>query len=124
MRKIRAIALALVLVMPVAGMVVLPGCATVSGIFQSDPVGASLLTMKDAYEASVHTAGRLYVQKVISEAQLRAFRDKANKFYTSYNIIVALHAETKLTENDARFKNLVAAFDALQALVATFTKGV
>lgn len=122
MRKIRAIALALVLAMPVAGMVVLPGCATISGVFQSDPVGASLLTMKDAYEASVHTAGRLYVQKVISEAQLRAFRDQANKFYTIYNIVVTLHAETKLTETDARFKNLVAVFNAMQALVTSFTK--
>lgn len=123
MKTLRAVALAVALVFaPIAGGVTLSGCASVKGVFESDPVGASLKTMKDAYEASVHTAGRLYVQKIISEAQLRAFRDKANKFYATYNIVVALHAETKLTETDARFKNLVVIFDAMQALVASFTK--
>jgi hypothetical protein len=121
-KTLRAIALALVLAMPVAGATQFVGCAAVGGIFESDPVGASLLTMKDGYEASVRTAGRLYVQGLITEAQLRNFVAKARQFHVSYTALVAVHEESKLTTDDVRFKSLTLAFNALQALVASFTK--
>jgi hypothetical protein len=122
MKQVRAFALALALMTPVAGMTVLPGCASVGGVFQSDPVGATLKTMKDAYESSVRTAGRLYVEKVITEAQLRRFRDEANKFYVAYTKVVAAHEEAKLSPEDPRVKNLQLLLATVEALVASFTK--
>jgi hypothetical protein len=99
--------------------VVLPGCGMT--IFQSDPVGASLFTIKATYESSVRTAGRLYVQGLISEAQIRKFRDEANKFYKSYTAIVTLNEERKLTDGDPRLVNLQVAVTALEALVLSFS---
>jgi hypothetical protein len=117
-KTMRAVALALAL----SGAVVsLPACATVSGVFESDPVGASLVTIKASYEASVRTAGRLYIQGLITEAQLRRFRDEANKFFVTYNKVVTAHAEAKLSTDDARVKNLKLSLTALEALVVSLS---
>ena len=119
---LRSIALALALSLPVAGMATLSGCAAVSGIFESDPVGASLITIKASYESTVRTAGRLYVEGVISEAELRKFRDQAVKFHKNYTALVALHAEGKLTnESDPKLTNLIVALTALETIVADFS---
>lgn len=98
----------------------LPGCSSISSIFQSDPTGATLLSLKDAYEASVKTAGRLYLNKQITEVQLRNFRDKANSFYAMYTSVVSAHAANKLTEEDPQVKNLKLAMAGLEALVSSF----
>jgi hypothetical protein len=123
MRKtFRALALALVLALPVTATTTLSGCASVSGVFQRDPVGATLLTMKDVYEASVKTAGRLYVQKQITEAQLRHFRDHANKFYAAYELAVVLHEQNLLVSGDVRLADLQKLLDAVRLTVESFTK--
>jgi hypothetical protein len=124
MRKtFRAIALAAALSMPViGGGVALQGCAAVGGVFKTDPVGATLLTMKDLYEASVRTAGRLYVQKQISEAQLRHFRDHANKFHAAYELAVVLHEQGVLVSGDVRLANLQKLLDQVTLTVDAFTK--
>lgn len=120
MKTIKALIVALILTMGLSmAPALMTGCST--GIFQSDPVGASLFTIKSTYEASVKTAGRLYVQGQISEAQLRKFRDEANKFYKSYTAIVTLNEERKLSPGDARIANLQLAVDALEALVLSFS---
>jgi len=98
---------------------VMSGCST--GIFASDPVGASLFTIKSAYESSVRTAGRLYTQGLITESQLRKFRDEANKFYRSYSALVTLNEERRLADGDVRLVNLQLAVDALEALLLSFT---
>jgi len=123
MKKLfRSVVLAATLAMPVTGLVVtLPGCAAVQGIFQSDPVGASLKTLKDTYEASVKTAGRLYVAKQISETQIRRFRDEANKFYTAYTELSTIHDIAGIKEGDVRIEQLGALLDVLVNMVAVFS---
>jgi hypothetical protein len=121
MRKsIRAIVLALMLAGMVSGPVAMTGCSSIGGVFETDPVGATLVTIKDAYESSVRTAGRLYVNKQISEAQLRQFRDEANKFHALYTAVVAEHEAQKLSPENAQFKALQLAIASLEALVTSF----
>lgn len=101
--------------------VVMSGCAAIQGIFQSDPVGASLKTTKDAYEASVKTAGRLYVQGQISEQQIRKFRDEANRFYRSYTELATIHEVQGVKEGDFRLEQLSTLLDILVNMVASFS---
>ena len=115
LRKTRALRVVLT-----ALLFLLVSCA----LYQKDPIGATLLTIKDSYEATVRTAGRLYINRVIDETQLRRFRDAANKFFDAYNIAVAAHAAGNLTEGDARLDQVKLGLDALEALIQTFNKGV
>jgi len=95
-------------------------------LYQKDPVGAALLTIKDGYEETVKTAGRLYINRIIDEPQLRQFRDKANQFFATYNIAVKAYGENQLIQGDKRLTQLQIGLDALQALVDTFAakKGI
>ena len=95
-------------------------------LYQKDPVGAALLTIKDGYEETVRTAGRLYINRFIDEAQLRLFRDQANKFYSAYNIAVDAYGKNQLVQGDSRLTQLQIGLDALQRLVDTFAakKGI
>ena len=89
-------------------------------LFQKDPVGASLLTIKEGYEASVRTAGRLYINRLIQEDELRKFRDEASKFYVAYTAVVALHEAGKLPPGDARVDQLRLGLNALETLLNAF----
>jgi hypothetical protein len=121
LKTLRAIALAVTLAVGLsAAPMVMQGCATIGGVFETDPVGASLFTMKETYEASVRTAGRLYVQKQITEKELRHFRDHAIKFHAAYELVVKAHAESKLSVEDPRVKNLKLLMASLEAVVASF----
>jgi hypothetical protein len=112
LRKSRALRVVLT-----AMLFVMVSCA----LAEKDPVGTALLTIKDGYEASVRTAGRLYINRVIDEPQLRQFRDAANKFFQAYNIAVAAHAAGTLTDTDARLDQVKIGLGALEALLQTFS---
>lgn len=122
MKTLRSLVLAVALIFSiVTTSAVMQGCSTLS-IFETDPVGATLVTVKDAYESSVRTAGRLYVDKQITEVQLRRFRDEANKFHALYTSVVAAHSDRKLSQDDPRVANLKLAIAGLEALVSSFLK--
>jgi len=91
-------------------------------LFQKDPVGASLLTIKTGYENSVRTAGRLYINRIITGEQLKAFAAEAQKFYTAYTVVVALHEAGKLPTGDAMIDQLSKGLTALEALLEGFSK--
>lgn len=98
----------------IALVITLQACA----LFKSDPVGATLLTMKNSYEAAVRTAGQAYLNGAITEVQLRGFRDGANRFYQSYLAIVAAHEAGSLKEGDERLKLVQEALSALETIIA------
>lgn len=89
-------------------------------LFQKDPVGASLLTIKTGYEETVKTVGRLYINGEIDEQQLRLFRTEANKFYLGYNAMVAAYGTHTLIANDAKLDQLKLGLTALESLVNAF----
>lgn len=104
-----------------APVIVVPMVVQSCALYNSDPVGTTLLTMKDSYEASIRTAGRLYAQGLITEPQLRQVRDQGNKFYAGYQAAVAANEQRKLEPSDARLVNLRASLDALEKIVVALS---
>lgn len=119
-KTLRAWALALALVVGLGvSPVAMTGCSL--SIFQSDPVGASLKTTKDTYEAAVKTAGRLYVAGQITEPQIRKIRDEANKVYKAYAELATIHEVAGVKEGDVRLAQLGSLLDVLVNLLAAFS---
>lgn len=84
-------------------------------LFQNDPVGASLLSIKNSYEATVRTAGSAYINGSITREQLDKFVVEARKVYISYNALVTIHDIGSLTNpDDPKLISLRSSLDALE----------
>jgi len=94
-------------------------CSTLGlpNLFQSDPVGSTLFTMKTAYEGSVKSMGNAYIAGQVNDAQLKSFVVEAKKFYTSYNTVLELHKANKLEDPVGRIDALQKSLDQLQVMV-------
>jgi len=90
-------------------------------LFQSDPVGASLYTVKTGYESSVRTAGALYLNKFIDDKQLNLFRVEATKVYNSYVAALSAH-ETGMNIPSEKMDALLTAVAGLQSLAQSYSK--
>lgn len=92
-------------------------CASMPGIFQSDPWGSTLYGMKATYEGMVKSLGNAYLNKQITSDQLKTHMEAAQKFYESYNMTVALYEAKNLTNPEEKIAALKSALDNLQNAV-------
>lgn len=98
-RNIRTIPLCLVLILAIG----ISACA----IFQSDPTGASLVTMRNGYEAVIQESGRAYQAGAITQTQLAEIVGVGHKFHDAY--VLASNAYLLKQEKDVDKYKLEAA---------------
>lgn len=98
-----------------AGLIVLAVLLAACTLFQKDPVGATLYSLKIVYEDQVKSAGQAYLDKQITKEQLTEFVGGAKKFYESYQLAVNLHEANQLQNPDEKIAELRKGLDALQA---------
>lgn len=64
---------------------------TACTIFQRDPVGASLVTMRNGYESVIKESALAYNAGAINKTQLTEIVDVGTKFHESYTLAVNAH---------------------------------
>ena len=92
-------------------------------LFQRDPVGASLVTMRNGYESVIKESGAAYQAGAITKVQLGEIVQVGRKFYDAY--VLATNAYLLQAEGEAEKQRLEAArlLAALQGLARKYYGG-